>query len=198
MKSYLLTKTSHLFSIMVTVVIVGSCSSPMELDVPRTRIYLDSLVNPTRMSLYYYYADSAWEAVYTDPLVLSKCFIDTGAAPFNVTIPALRTPKFACMPTDYYSTVVTSFSFSSIRQACDGMSQNCIGSNAYMFAKHKGVGDSISEHLWFADMSGRQIRIGYTAVPELRLVKGRINLSVIDPLLTSRFLSFNAILTIEY
>ena len=61
------------------VVLLHACSSPLDLDVDRTKNYPDGGTHPTRLSLYYYFGDSAYEAIVTDTLLLNNIWIEIGS-----------------------------------------------------------------------------------------------------------------------
>ncbi len=174
-----------------------ACSSPLDLSTDRKMNYADKTTNPTRISLLYYYGDSAIEFIYTDPEILKGVLIDTGATPFRVTIPHLQTPNTRFTPTKDFTPLVTEFSFGVERQPCDNVISTLVNSDTWFNVKHLTKDYTIKEYLWFADTSGRQFRLGLASVEEKRLVKGRIQISIADPD-RPRFVNYNALVTLEY
>jgi len=183
--------------VMVFLLALTSCSSPLDLDVDREMSYRDDIVHPRRMSLLYYFGDSAYEAIYIDPALLASIEIDTATRPFVVTIPQLNTPLFACSASEAFSPIIQGFGFSTIAQPCNERIVDIVNRSTFMNVETLQRDGSRREYLWVVDGVSRRMRLGFVASPENRLIKGRIALSVADPD-RPRVLSYYGILTIEY
>ena len=184
-------------AIAVTLVI-SACKSPLALDVDRTMHYIDGGVTPTRVSLYYYYADSSYEVIFTDSTLLNTIRIDTNTTPFLVTIPQLATPKFSCVPNTYETPIVNAFSFSVDHMKANDSSAICVNPKTYFYAQHMNTTGFVSDYQWFADSTGRRLDVGFVSLPDLHTVKGRVVIRVVNPDMPTLMMTFNALVTIDY
>ncbi|MBU3742649.1 MAG: hypothetical protein FGM24_10255, partial [Candidatus Kapabacteria bacterium] len=101
------------------IVLLTACSSPLDLDVDRSTTFNDNIVHPKRISLLYYFGDSAYEAIYIDPAFLQSIDIDTSQNPVLLTIPQFNTPQFACSASATFTPIVRGFGFSVTDFPCN-------------------------------------------------------------------------------
>jgi len=187
-----------ILALTVLVTLIASCTSPLDLDVDRSMRYLNGEVPVKRASLYYYYADSSYEVIYSDTALLNTIVIDTLSVPMRVTIPRLATPQFGCMPTPTETPIVNAFSFSVDHMMANDSSSSCVNSKTYFNAKHMDLFGTTNDYQWFADASGRRMDIGFIELRKLRTVKGRIVIRVVNPDNPLRVMTTNALLTLDY
>lgn len=175
-----------------------ACSSPLELDVDRTKTYPDGATHPTRLSLYFYYGDSAYEAIVTDTALLRRIWIERGSTPYKITIPALefRLPD-TVQASPQFTPFVRAFSFSSSNARCDGQFSMCTSPVTWFSGEFLTKQGAWEPFQWSADVTNRQLRIAYYDVPHERLVKASIQILVADPG-SPRFASYRALITFEY
>ncbi len=184
-------------AILAATMILPSCSSPMDLDVDRTKVYTDGAVHPTRLTLYYYYGDSAYEAIVSDTAFLNTIWIERGTNPYTVTIPGLqfRLPD-TVKGTPVYTPFVREFCFSSASKPCDGAFTMCQSPRSWLSGEYLASGKWLPFD-WLADTQNRQIRLAYFQIPEENLIKGSIQINVADPTYP-RYASYRVLLTMEY
>lgn len=184
-------------TILALLVIVSACSSPLDLDVDRTLTFDDGLVQPKRMSLLYYYGDSAYEALYVDTTFLSTVLIDTTIRPYRVTIPQMNTPIFPCSATADHSPLIRGFGFSVSRHPCNEQLTAIANPYTYVNVELLDNNGRRSNQDWTIGTRGTQFYVGLLASPENRLIKGRLTIRVPDPD-RPRTLTYHGVLTIEY
>ena len=184
-------------TILALIVVISACSSPLELDVDRTLSYNDGLVQPKRMSLLYYYGDSAYEALYVDTTFLSTVLIDTTTRPYRVTIPQMNTPLFPCRATADQTPLVRGFGFSITKHPCTEQLTAIANPYTYVSVELLDNNGRNSEQDWTIGTRGTRFYIGLLASPENRLIKGRLTIHVPDPD-RPRTLTYHGVLTIEY
>lgn len=182
---------------LVAAIMLTACSSPLDLDVDRDAAFRDNILHPRRMSLFYYFGDSAYEAIYIDPALLESVEIDTTTRPYLITIPQLNTPLFSCTASETFSPIVQGFGFTTIRQPCNERIVDIVNRSTFMNVEALHRDGSRKEYLWLVDGTNRRMRLGFVANPENRLIKGRIAISVVDPD-RPRVLTYYGILTIDY
>lgn len=182
---------------LVTTVFVVGCTSPLELDVDRSMAYNDGTVHPTRMSLLYYFGDSAYEAIFIDKTLMESVVIDTSTTPFRITIPQLSTPMFSCTANWDFTPLVKGFGLSVDAQACDEIVQDVVNRRTYVNVEMKHMDGRHADYLWFVDGSTKRMRIGFVSSPANRLIKGRVIINVVDPD-RPRVLNYYGVLTVEY
>jgi len=175
-----------------------SCQSPIDLDVARRKVFTDSAVHPTRLSLYYYYGDSAYEAIVSDTAFLSTIWIERASTPFLITIPRLQfalpdTVRGTATSTPF----VRSFCFSSEKKLCNGVFTMCKSTNSWLAGEYLTTLGLWIPFSWQADDLGRQIRLAYYEVEGQRLIKGNIQILVSDPS-NPAYASYRAAITMEY
>ncbi|HCN04964.1 MAG TPA: hypothetical protein DIS79_05030 [Bacteroidetes bacterium] len=191
--------TAAVVAIVIVTSLLASCSSPNDLDVPRAEWYSDGAVHPSRLSIYYYYGDSAYEAIVTDPSLLSSIWLEYSTYPCEITIPQL---VFALpdtvTATPEFTPFVRSFSISTERQPADGEFRVCSNTESWIagdFLEQDGQRRSFK---WGFDSTLRQIRVAYYMVPGENLIKGSFQFIVADPRYPSRYQTYRALVTIEY
>lgn len=182
---------------LVTTVFVVGCSSPLELDVDRSMAYNDGTVHPTRVSLLYYFGDSAYEAIYIDKSLLESMVIDTSQSPYRITIPQFTTPMFSCTANWDYTPLVKGFGLSVDAQPCDEVVVDVVNRRTYVNVEMKHMDGRRADYLWFVDGSNKRMRVGFVSSPDNRLIKGRVVINVVDPD-RPRVLNYYGVLTLEY
>lgn len=184
-------------AMLLGMALLHACSSPMDLDVDRTKVYTDGAVHPTRLTLYYYYGDSAYEAIVSDTSFLNTIWIERSTTPYTVTVPGLqfRLPD-TVKGTPLYTPFVREFCFSSTSKACDGVFTMCQSPKSWLSGEYLANGKWLPFD-WMADAQNRQIRLAYFEIPEERLIKGSIQINVADPNYP-RYASYRVLLTMEY
>lgn len=175
-----------------------SCTSPLDIDVDRTKSFSDGSVHPLRLSLFYYFGDSAYEAIVTDTSFLNSIWIEPSSGMFEVTIPNLQfnlpdSARGAVGQTPF----VKSFCFSSNRKPSDGSYSSCMSANSWIAGVYLDDNDKWQTFHWPADDRGRQIRLAYYHVEGQKLVKGVIQILVLDPK-RARYESYRAVISMEY
>lgn len=189
---------STIVTTVALVLTLASCKSPLELDVDRSMRFLSGEVPAKRASLYYYYADSSYEAIFSDTALLNTIVIDTLSEPMRVTIPQLATPRFGCLPNTTETPIVNAFSFSVDHMKTNDSSTTCVNTKTYFYAKHMDIFGAMQDFQWFADSVGRRLDIGFIELRKLRTVKGRIVIRVINPDDPTKVMTTNALLTLDY
>ncbi len=191
-------RNAIIFVIGSVVLMLGACSSPLDLDVDRTKHYPDGGTHPTRLSLYYYFGDSAYEAIVTDTTLLHKIWIERGSTPYRITIPRLEfhLPD-TIKASPQFTPFVRSFSFSSNNVLCDGQFTMCTSPFSWLSGEYLTQQGKWEPFQWSTDTGNRQIRVAYYDVPYERLVKASLQILVGDPVLP-RYASFRALITLEY
>lgn len=182
----------------VLVFTLASCKSPLELDVDRSMRYLSGEVPAKRASLFYYYADSSYEAIFSDTALLNSIVIDTLSEPMYVTIPQLATPRFGCVPNSTETPIVNAFSFSVDHMMTNDSSSACVNPKTYFYAQHLDKFGATQDYQWFADYAGRRLDIGFVELRKLRTIKGRIVIRVVNPENPMKIMTTNALLTLDY
>lgn len=183
---------------IVTTIVMASCTSPTDLDIERTKTYMDGAVHPTRLSFYYYFGDSAYEAIVTDTALLNSVWIERGTTPWTVTIPMLQfdlpdTIRATQQNTPFPRTIC----FSTTQQAADGVFRSCQNNNSWISGEYFDLYGNRVDFNWMADNAGRQIRLAYQALPEEQLVKGSMQIVLADPVKPA-FATYRALITMEY
>lgn len=189
---------SSIVTLAVLVLMLASCKSPLELDVNRSMRYLSGEVPAKRASLYYYYADSSYEAIFSDTALLNTIVIDTLSEPMRVTIPQLATPRFGCLPNTTETPIVNAFSFSVDHMKTNDSSMTCVNPKTYFYAKHMDRYGAMQDYQWFADATGRRLDVGFIELRNLRTIKGRIVIRVVNPDDPTKIMTTNALLTLDY
>ena len=187
-----------LFIIGIVVLMLQACTSPLDIDVDRTKHYPDGGTHPTRLSLYYYFGDSAYEAIVTDTTLLNNIWIERGVTPYRITIPTLEfhlpdTIKASAQFTPF----VRAFAFSSTNVPCDGQFMMCTSPLSWLAGEYLNPKGAWEPFKWSTDTDNRQLRIAYYDVPTERLVKASLQILVGDPYV-QRYSSFRALITLEY
>lgn len=192
--------------LLIVAMAIGSCTSPLELDVDRDATFVDGAAHPKRVSVYYHFADSAYEAIIVDPAWLETVWIEreatlggANAFTYAVTIPQLvfEVP-LTVRPSSERPVMVRSFSLSCRQQPADGQFRYCVNPNSWirgLVANDRG-GDP-EPFQWLADERGRQLRLAFFAVPEQRIIKGSIQLALVEPR-GQKFSTYRALITLEY
>ncbi len=180
-----------------TLLFVG-CDSPMSLDVNRTTWYADGAVHPSRLQFFYYFADSAYEAIVTDTSFLNQIWIERSQSPWTITVPQFlfQLPS-SVRATSTTSPLVRSFCFGFDQHPVDGLFRSCINMNSWLEGEFIESNLTVSPFHWMANTSNRQILIAWYKPIDNNLLKGRIVIRVQDPV-TYRLVSYNALLTLEY
>lgn len=191
-------KLTTIFIMAVLGLMAYSCQSPIELDVHRSKVFTDGSVHPTRLSLYYYFGDSAYEAIVTDTAYLNTIWIERKTTRYQITIPRLEfSLPDTVVGTAKFSPFVRKFCFSSMKKSCDGLFTMAVSSNSWLSGEYYTRGGSWSPYVWQADTLGRQIRLAYIDIASERLIKASIQILVADPE-SPTYASYRALITMEY
>ena len=187
-----------LLSAVLVSMFVAACTSPLELDVDRTKAYTDGTVHPKRLSMYYHFLDSAYEAIVTDTGYLNSIWIEPDPAFWRVTIPQLifELPK-TIHPSGQMSPFVHTLCFSTDRQPTDGVYRLCVNDNSWIEGEYLDPFGAVVPFQWYADDRGRQIRIAFYHLPTENIVKASIQVAIVDPS-GARYVSYRALITMEY
>ena len=187
---------------LMALALISSCTSPLDLEVNRDKAYADGSFHPKRLSFYYHFADSAYEAIVVDTTFLNSIWIDQTEPFFEVTIPefVFQLPQ-TIEPTLEHTPFVSTLCFASNEQPADGLYRLCINSNSWMegaYIDQFGIMVPFRwPNPWYADDQGRQIRLAYYQLPRERLIKGSMQIALTDPA-TARFVTYRALITMEY
>lgn len=192
-------KSIVIFLALATTVLTFACKSPLDLDVDRTKVYTDGAVHPQRLSMFYYFGDSAYEAIVTDTAFLNTIWIERNTTPIRLTIPRLEfslpdtiTGKSDTVP------FVRKFCFSTDKAICDGVFAMCVTNNSWVAGEYLTPNNAMwLPFHWPTDDKGRQIRMAFYPVDDERLIKGSFQILVADPNV-NRYASNRALMTIEY
>ncbi len=183
---------------MVTALFTYACQSPLDLDVDRSKLYTDGALHPMRLSLFYYFGDSAYEAIVTDTAFLNTIWIERSSTPLRITIPRLQfSLPDTIRSTTSISPFVRTFSMSSDNKPCDGVFTMCSSFNSWVSGEYYSNAGIWVPFQWMADDKGRQIRLAFYEVTGERLIKASIQILVTDPTAT-RYESYRALMTMEY
>ncbi|MCX6139807.1 MAG: hypothetical protein NTX15_03095 [Candidatus Kapabacteria bacterium] len=187
------------FFVLLTAVVLYACKTPLELDVDRTKAYTDGAVHPMRLSMFYYFGDSAYEAIVTDTAFLNTIWIEKNSTPYRLTIPRL---EFSLPDTIRGSSdsvpFVRKFCFATDNTMCNGVYSMCITANSWVAGEYLTPNNLLwIPFLWPTDDKGRQIRMAFYEVREEHLIKGSFQILVADPNV-NRYASNRALMTIEY
>lgn len=179
----------------------SSCTSPLELDVDRSKSFMDGSKNPTRLSFFYYFGDSAYEAIVTDPTFLEKIWIEPqeNSEIVNVTIPKFlfQIPETA-QPSAVHNPLVKVLSFATWSHPADGLWRNCLNPDSWLQGDYIGRDGEPEEFTWMCDNNGRQVRIAYVKVRDQNVIKGSMQIIVAEPLYGQTYAVYRALITIEY
>ena len=186
------------YALFVTLTIVA-CTSPLDLDVDRTRTFSDGAKHPLRLTFYYYFGDSAYEAIVTDTAFLNHVWIEEGINAKQVTIPGFifQLPR-PFLPTIEYSPFVNKLCFQTEQQPADGVFRLCQNENSWLQGSYLDATGKPVPFRWMADDLWHRIRLAYYDIPEESLIKGSMQIVIIDPVLPTRIMSYRALITMEY
>lgn len=179
-------------------IITVACSSPLDLDVERTRTYTDGAVHPKRLSFLYYFGDSAYEAIVTDTSLLNTIWIERGVRPYEITIPwfVFNLPD-SVKPTINNSPFVTRLCFSANRVPCDNKYRNYVNKYSWVDGTYFDVDGNAVPFSWYTDYTGRQLRIAWFGIYSERLIKGSLQVLMSDPI-APRYVTYKGHITMEY
>jgi len=185
--------------IMITwIAVSASCTSPLEINVDRTIVNVDGSVHPKRLSFFYYFADSAYEAIVSDTTYLNEILIERSQTPWTVTVPqfVFELPN-SIHPTPATTPLVRSFSLSCEKYIIDGIYRSCVGSNAWVDGEYLDQAYTPVPFRWDADNTINRILLAWIQPSEQNLIKGRVLISVTDPI-TKISRNYNGLITMEY
>lgn len=193
---YASTRT-HAIAVLLTIIAVA-CTSPMDLDVGRSKTYTDGSVHPKRLSFLYYFGDSAYEAIVSDTSLLNTIWIERGVRPYELTIPwfVFDFPDTIEL-TSEYSPFVTQLCFSAYRIPCDNKYRNYVNNYTWLNGNYLDPLGNAVPFKWYADNAGRQLRIAWTGIYSQRLIKGSLQVLLADPI-APRYVTYRGHLTLEY
>ncbi len=183
---------------VIATITVASCTSPLDLDVDRDKLYADGTVHPKRLSMYYHFLDSAYEAIVTDTSYLNTIWIEPDPSFWRVTIPQLifELPQ-SIEPTFEMTPFVNTLSFGTTKVPTDGVYRPCINTESWLEGAYiDPFGLTVPFH-WYADDRGRQIRLAYYHLPTENLIKASIQIAITDPS-GLRYTTYRALITLEY
>ncbi len=185
--------------IVLALAVLGGCESPMELDVDRTEQYMDGSVHPTRLSLYYYFGDSAYEAIVVDTSFLNTIWISKGTEPWTITIPQFNfTLSDSMQATPEHSPLVREFSFSIENQRVDGFFRSCINTNCWLAGAYLDQMKVSHDFRWYSNILDKQILLAWFRPEGQDLVKGRMAIRIINPMNPSDTVTYNGLFTVEF
>ena len=187
--------------LIVGIGLFSACTSPLDLDVERSRTFVDGAKNPTRLSFYYHFGDSAYEALVTDPTFLAKIWIEpqVGSEQLTITVPQfIFQLPINVTPTAEHNPLVKTLCFASHQQPTDGVFRSCTNQNSWMEGLYLDERGDPTPFNWMADNTGRQIRLAYYNVPEENLIKGSMQVIVTEPIYGQNYASYRALITLEY
>lgn len=191
---------------LAVIAIVAACTSPLELDVDRDKTFIDGTAHPKRVSIYYHFADSAYESMITDPALLESIWIERVQGPsslgtkdlYSVTIPELAfTVSNELRPSKERPVMIEAFSFSCEKQPADGEFRFCVNPQSWIRGRYLEEREAQIPFFWLADDRNRHIRAAFSALPEQRMIKGSIILGVTEPR-GQRSVTCRARVTLEY
>jgi len=177
---------------------VFACTSPMDLDVDRTKAFADGTTHPRRLSLYYYYGDSAYEAIVSDTSLLNAIWIDHSTDPHSITVPhfIFQLPD-TVKATMANSPFARSFSFSTDKVPMDALFRYCVNNQSWVSGEFYDADQKLQPFHWPTDSTGRQLRMAWTEIPNENVVKGSAQIALADPVY-SRYVTYRALFTLEY
>lgn len=184
---------------LVLALIAGACSSPLDLDVDRSIKYVDDVVSPHRATLFYYFADSAYEAIYADPRLLNGIRIDTSVTPARISISQIVSPRFSAVASAQHPVMVEAFGFGLHDYPADESIRDVINGSTFLNVNLL-QSDNVTarSYLWFIDGISRRLRIGFIHQREKRVVKGRVVINVTDPYRSNNVATYYGLLTLDY
>ncbi|NQW29277.1 MAG: hypothetical protein HQ472_02030 [Ignavibacteria bacterium] len=187
-----------LYISLVALLTITACQSPTDLNVDRSLLYMDGGVHPTRLSFYYYFGDSAYEAIVVDTSLLNTVWIEDQSTNYAVTIPQFifqlpDTLKSSVAHTPF----VRKLCFSTYKKPCDGNYTNCMNANSWLSGEYVGVNGQLVPFAWSADNASRRLGLAFYKVDQLNLIKGAVQIVVADPNLP-RFEIYRALITLEF
>lgn len=190
---------TRFLSILLFSLTLGACSSPLELDVDRSMKYVDDVVSPHRATLFYYFADSAYEAIYSDPRLLSGIRIDTSSTPAKITISQIVSPRFAAQPSPNQPVMVEAFGFGLHDHPTDEVVRDVVNGSTFLNVNLL-QSDNVSTRslLWFIDGATRRLRVGFIHERDKRVVKGRVIINITDPYRNNEVATYYGLLTLDY
>ncbi len=183
---------------LVLAMMIGSCSSPMELDVSREMWYTDGAIHPNRLTLYYYFGDSAYEAIVTDTSFLNQIWIERGHTPWQVTVPQFVFQLDTALHATWTQpTLVRAFCFSFQRYNVDALYRSCQNANSWIEGEYLDITYSRVPFRWMTNDSTKVIQIAWFKPEEQNLLKGRLQIQVLNPS-HQQMATFNGLLTMEF
>jgi hypothetical protein len=175
-----------------------ACKSPTELDVDRTLKYMDGAVHPTRLTFYYYFGDSAYEAIVIDTSMLNTIWIEDKAKDYAVTIPQfIFSLPDTLNASASHTPFVRKLCFSINRQPCNGVYTNCQNPSTWLAGDYIGSNNTLVPFVWNTDNTSKQLRLAFYKVNSLNIVKGAMQIVIADPMFP-RFEIYHALITMEY
>ncbi len=182
---------------LAIMVLASACSSPLDLDVDRSKTYVDGSLHPQRLQLYYYFGDSAYEAIVTDTALLNSIWIETLDSTRAVTLPRLQfSLPDTIKATAAFTPFVRTFCIAAQSKPCNGVFTMCINPNSWISGDYRSQDGQWYPFHWMSDNRNRQLRLAFYEIPGERLIKGSLQILVADPE-TSRYETYRALLTIE-
>lgn len=177
---------------------LAACQSPTDLDVDRSLKYMDGAVHPNRLSFYYYFGDSAYEAIVTDTSMLNTVWIEGRTNNYAVSIPQfIFSLPDTLQTTASHTPFVKKLCFSITKKPCDGVFTNCLNANSWLAGEYIGTNNSIVPFQWSTDNISRQLRLAFYKVDGLNMVKGAMQIVIADPMYP-RFEIYHALITMEF
>lgn len=191
-------KQTLLFFVLV-IGILTSCQSPMDLDVDRKEWYSDGAIHPNRLSLYYYFGDSAFEAIVTDTSFLNTIWIERNLTPWQVTIPEFNFSLGDTIHATYGQTpLVRQFCFSTYKQRTDGFYRSCVGNNSWIEGEYYDAMYQRQTFRWMTNSGDKKILIAWFQPDGQQLIKGRMAIRLANPANPLDTATFNGLFTLEY
>lgn len=190
---------TKVFVLLGILLFVGSCQSPMDLDVDRKEWYSDGALNPSRLSLYYYFGDSAFEAIVTDTSFLHQIWLERSSTPWQITIPEFNFSLGDTIHATFdYSPIVRQFSFSTTRQNVDGFYRSCVGGQSWIEGEYFDAMYQRQQFRWYTNNNDKKILLAWFQPDGQQLIKGRMVIRVANPANSLDTATFNGLFTLEF
>jgi hypothetical protein len=155
-------------------------------------------VHPTRLTLYYYFADSAYEAIVTDTTFLHQIWIERDREPWQVTVPYFSFQLDTTIKASINQTpLVRTFCMSFQRYSIDGLYRTCVNTNSWLEGEYIDASYLTQQFHWPANNNDKKIQIAWFHPESEKLLKGRVAIQVRNPV-GPNTVTYNALMTLEY
>jgi hypothetical protein len=179
-------------------VLLGSCKSPLDLDVSRSYRFPGPPVAPLRVSvLVYYSASEAYEFVFTDSTTLSTIGINQEELPYKISIGALRCilPDSLVTPSNN-AEQIRGFSIACANVVVDGSDSFMREPNAWVAVWNNGT--SQLQQRAVSPTSSLRLQQAYFLAPESPQIRGTILVERFSEPTANPTQELRALVTIDY